>query len=123
MLPRMSGAMALGLSLSLAIACAASRGPAPAAEGPGRVSGALMTMEEEASRLELSDRGQRFSVFYDTQTMIRSGSAALTIDDLRVGDRMVISLGEGATARLVSLAGPQRTPGDSIAPAKESATP
>ena len=113
----------VGLSLAFGFACAPMRPHAPPAQGPARVSGALVAIENEASRLELTDRGHRFSVFYNPETIVRSGSGSLQVSDIRLGDRLVISVDENSQARLMSLAGPRRLPKEPNKTAEEQPSP
>ncbi|MDG2307274.1 MAG: hypothetical protein P8R42_22035 [Candidatus Binatia bacterium] len=100
------------MALLAILACAAPRPEAPAVSGQGRVSGAVIMIHPASSRVELADAGRRFSVFYDDETLIKSGAVELSIADIHEGDRIVVSIGDeqDALARLITLAGPRRTP-------------
>ncbi len=110
---RPAAAVAAGVAaLLLGLSCAAPRPEAPPVTGIGRVSGKIVGIHPASRRVELADAGRRFSVFYSEETLIKSGAVELAMSDMQDGDRIVVSLDDAgdAHARIITLAGPLRTP-------------
>lgn len=95
----------LALALSAVLAAAPPARPARAA---ARLAGNVWTVDAENGLVTIVDAGRRLSFTYDAETIIRRGSSDRSIDDLRRGDRIVVSLAEGEPphARLIAIAGP-----------------
>lgn len=76
------------------------------------MTGRILEVDREQSLILLSDAGRKRWVSYDERTLIKSRMIEIRTDDLRKGDRLIVSLdpSSGGRARLISLAGPQRTP-------------
>lgn len=99
--------------LALILACSSpSPGPNPTPVEPGRVTGRILEIDRENNLIVLSDAGRRSRVTFDEETLIKSRMIEIQPGDLREGDRLIVSLDRSPAgrARIISLAGPQRTP-------------
>ncbi len=93
---------------ALALAAVLAVAPALPAAAAARLAGNVWTIDAENGLVTIVDAGRRLSFTYDEATIIRRGSSDRSIDDLRRGDRIVVSLAEGTQshARLIAIAGP-----------------
>lgn len=74
-----------------------------------RLAGNVWEIDVDAGRVTILDAGQRHSFTYGSDTIVRRGSTDRSVQDLRRGDRIVVSLSgeDGAShARLIAIAGP-----------------
>jgi hypothetical protein len=98
--------------LLLAVTCVV---PARAARAAARLAGNVWTVDQETGQVTIIDAGRRITFAYGTDTIIRRGSTNRTVNDLRRGDRVVVTLAEetpdALRARLIAIAGPPAAPG------------
>jgi len=89
--------------------------PLPRADASTRLAGNVWTVDQDGSRVTIIDAGRLLTFSYDVDTIIRKGSTNRTVNDLRRGDRVVVTLAEETLdvlrARLITIAGPPAASG------------
>jgi Cu/Ag efflux protein CusF len=110
-LRRASALLALSLAAASLEACARAAGVAVPAAPATRLAGNIQDIDLAASRVTLMDAGRLRTVDLIPTTVIRHGRTEKTIQDLRRGDRVVVSMAATPPygARLVAVAGPVDT--------------
>ncbi|MEW6272586.1 MAG: hypothetical protein AB1689_25180 [Thermodesulfobacteriota bacterium] len=94
------------LALALAVCAPLAAHAAP------RLAGNVWVIDEDDRVVTIIDAGKRHTFTYGGETIIRRGSTDRSIQDLRRGDRIVVTLEEPtlaggiARARLIAIAGP-----------------
>jgi hypothetical protein len=115
---RRSRSILIGATGGFLLACSASAPPVPAIPDDRRVSGKVLDVDPTAGRVVFLDAGRRLAVSYGPETIVKSGSVDLSPEDIRPGDRIVVSLDPDSLdqARVIAVAGPRPakppTPGE-----------
>jgi hypothetical protein len=121
---RKSIAYVLGLALAAGTPMVrAHEGHDHGAESKGKkVMGTVTAVNAEKNHLEVkTTEGKTVGVPLDSKTRLQRGKVVVKLDDVKVGDRAVVTLGdEGATASEVRLS---EKKADSEAAAPKSKTP
>jgi hypothetical protein len=83
--------------------------PAPAGAS-ARIAGNVWIIDDDARTVTIIDAGRRITFSYGDETIIRRGSTDRSVNDLRRGDRIVVTLAEetpdALRARVIAIAGP-----------------
>jgi Cu/Ag efflux protein CusF len=103
---------ALLLASAVAAACARSLAVAVPAQPGTRIAGDVREIDLPASRLTLLDAGRLRVVELTPATVVRRGQSDSSIEELKKGDRVIVSMAAEPPygARLIAVAGRQQPP-------------
>jgi hypothetical protein len=110
---RRIGRAALAASATgVVFACHAEKPDIPVLPVTSRASGQVLSVDPTASRVVFLDVGKRHAVSYGPETIVKSGAVDLTPEEIRPGDRIVVSVDpdDFDRARVIAVAARPKLP-------------